>query len=115
MPRTAQAGFPPLSAIAAMVFSSMVAIGGCNATTPTLGGGSNTATGAAAGGSSQGANPQLEHCDSTLGTMAVDEDRTAPWYYRLTSEYQLGSTVPVLRADDSAIELFRGGRARRGA
>ena len=98
MQRTAQAGFSPLSAIAAMVFSSMVAIGGCNATTPTLGGGSNTATGAAAGGSSQGANPQLEHCDSTLGTMAVDEDRTAPWYYRLTSEYQLDSTVPVLRA-----------------
>ncbi|TAL10903.1 MAG: hypothetical protein EPO03_00745, partial [Porticoccaceae bacterium] len=64
MPRTAQAGFSPLSAIAAMVVSSMVAIGGCNATTPTLGGGSNTATGAAAGGSSQGANPQLEHCDS---------------------------------------------------
>ncbi|MFZ2209374.1 MAG: CsgG/HfaB family protein [Porticoccaceae bacterium] len=98
MPRTAQAGFSPLSAIAAMVFSSMVAIGGCNATTPTLGGGSNTATGAAAGGSSQGANPQLEHCDSTLGTMAVDEDRTATWYYRLSTEYKLDSTVPVLRA-----------------
>jgi len=76
----------------------MIAIGGCNATTPTLGGGSNTATGAAAGGSSQGANPQLEHCDSSLGTIGVDEDRTATWYYRLSTEYKLDSTVPVLRA-----------------
>ncbi len=73
-------------------------LSGCNATTPTLGGGKNTATGAAAGSSSEGVNPQLEHCDRSLGTIAVDEDRDAPWYYRLTHEYQLDSTVPVLRA-----------------
>ncbi|GMU45578.1 MAG: peptidoglycan-binding protein [Pseudomonadales bacterium] len=84
-------------ALAAGVLAALLAVGGCNATTPTLGGGSNTATGAAAGGTSAGANPQLEHCDTTLGTMAVDEDRDAPWYYRLTTEYKLDSTVPVLR------------------
>ena len=78
-------------------FAMLLAIGGCNATTPTLGGGKNTATGAAAGGASEGANPQLEHCTASLGTMAVDEDRDAPWYYRLTTEYRLDSTVPVLR------------------
>lgn len=85
------------SALTAGALAVLLAIGGCNATTPTLGGGKNTATGAAAGGTSAGANPQLEHCDTTLGTMAVDEDRDAPWYYRLTTEYKLDSTVPVLR------------------
>ncbi len=85
------------SALTAGALAVLLAVGGCNATTPTLGGGKNTATGAAAGGTSAGANPQLEHCDTTLGTMAVDEDRDAPWYYRLTTEYKLDSTVPVLR------------------
>ncbi len=84
-------------ALAAGVLAALLAVGGCNATTPALGGGKNTATGAAAGGTSAGANPQLEHCDTTLGTMAVDEDRDSPWYYRLTTEYKLDSTVPVLR------------------
>ena len=84
--------------LAAGAVAMLLALSGCNATTPTLGGGKNTATGAAAGASSEGANPELEHCDRSLGTIAVDEDRDAPWYYRLTSEYQLDSTVPVLRA-----------------
>jgi len=83
--------------VSAGAFAMLLAIGGCNATTPTLGGGKNTATGAAAGGSSEGANPQLEHCTASLGTMAVDEDRSSPWYHRLTTEYKLDSTVPVLR------------------
>jgi len=83
--------------LAAGALAALLAVGGCNATTPTLGGGNNTATGAAAGGTSAGANPQLEHCDASLGTIAVDEDRDAPWYYRLTTEYKLDSTVPVLR------------------
>lgn len=82
---------------AAGIVAALFALSGCNATTPTLGGGNNTATGAAAGGSSEGANPQLEHCDASLGTIAVDEDRDAPWYHRLTTEYKLDSTVPVLR------------------
>jgi curli biogenesis system outer membrane secretion channel CsgG len=87
----------PAPSVSAGAFAMLLAIGGCNATTPTLGGGKNTATGAAAGGSSEGANPQLEHCTASLGTMAVDEDRSSPWYHRLTTEYKLDSTVPVLR------------------
>lgn len=85
------------STLAAGALAMLMAVAGCNATTPTLGGGKNTATGGAAGGSSDGANPQLEHCSATLGTMAVDEDRSSPWYHRLTNEYKLDSTVPVLR------------------
>jgi curli biogenesis system outer membrane secretion channel CsgG len=68
----------------------------CGATEPTLGGASTTATGAAGGAASDGASSQLERCNESLGTLAVVEDQSAPWYASL-SEYKLGSTVPVLR------------------
>jgi hypothetical protein len=54
-------------------------------------------TGSAGGSTSQNANAKLEHCDQTLGTLAVIEDQTAPWYYQLTREYKLTSTVPLIR------------------
>jgi len=66
------------------------------ATRPTLGGGGTVATGGAGGATSTNASPQLRHCDKTLGTMGVEEDQTAPWYAHL-GQYNLGSTVPVLR------------------
>ncbi len=68
----------------------------CWATEPVRGGASTPATGAAGGSSSEGASSQLEHCNETLGTMAVVEDQTAPWYAGL-AQYKLGSTTPVLR------------------
>ena len=54
-------------------------------------------TGSAGGASSQNVNAQLQHCDQSLGTLAVVEDQNAQWYYRLTREYQLTSTVPLIR------------------
>jgi curli biogenesis system outer membrane secretion channel CsgG len=54
-------------------------------------------TGSAGGGAAQNANAKLERCDQTLGTLAVVEDQTAPWYYQLTREYKLTSTVPLIR------------------
>lgn len=56
-----------------------------------------TATGAAAGASSQNANPELEHCDTSLGTMSVVEDTASSWYTYLTTQWQLGPTTPVLK------------------
>jgi hypothetical protein len=71
-------------------------LAGCS-TDPTLGqGGGNPASGSAGGSTSQGANSQLEHCDASLGTLAIEEDQAAPWYAYLT-QYQLPSTVPLLR------------------
>jgi curli biogenesis system outer membrane secretion channel CsgG len=68
----------------------------CWATEPVLGGSSgNVATGSAGGVVSEGSS-QLERCAESLGTVAVVEDQTAPWYTTL-SQYKLGSTVPVLR------------------
>lgn len=73
------------------------ALAACSGTMPKIGGGGGTsATGGAAGASSEGENPELEHCDSPLGTMAVYEDRRASWYSSLRDN-DLGSTVPVLR------------------
>ena len=68
-----------------------------HATEPVLGGSKTPATGAAGGATSEGASSQLEHCDESLGTMAVVEDQTAPWYGESLAQYKLGSTVPVLR------------------
>jgi tripartite-type tricarboxylate transporter receptor subunit TctC len=53
-------------------------------------------TGGAGGATAKGANPQLEKCGETLGTMAVDEDVRAPWYGQL-QQYKLEPTTPVLR------------------
>ena len=66
------------------------------ASEPTLGGGKGTVTGAAGGASAEGASGQLERCSESLGTLAVVEDQSAPWYQTL-NQYKLGSTVPVLR------------------
>ncbi len=56
-----------------------------------------TATGSAGGANAEKANAQLEKCDKTLGTIAIIEDTSAPWYGMLTGQYKLGSTVPVLK------------------
>jgi hypothetical protein len=61
-----------------------------------MGGGNTTVTGAAGGGTAEGNNSKLERCEETLGTVAMQEDINAPWYYQLR-QHQLGSTIPVLR------------------
>ncbi len=86
------APFDPIWALLAA--SALVA--GCMATAPTQGGGNTSVTGAAGGGTAAGAKGSLERCDETLGTLAMEEDVNAPWYYQLRQN-QLGSTLPVLR------------------
>jgi hypothetical protein len=55
------------------------------------------ATGSAGGANSQNANDKLARCNAPLGTIAVVEDTSSPWYGVLTSQYQLGPTTPVLK------------------
>jgi hypothetical protein len=74
----------------------LLAIASCGGTMPTMGGSKGTVTGAAGGETAQGQNTQLTRCDETLGTLGVEEDTAAPWYVQLR-QYNLGSTVPVLR------------------
>jgi hypothetical protein len=54
-------------------------------------------TGAAGGANSVGASAQLERCETPIGTLAVVEDTQQDWYQLLTTQYQLPSTVPLLR------------------
>ena len=78
------------------VWALLISLSACS-TSPELGGGQgNVATGSAAGAATTNANSQLEHCGAALGTLAVNEDSTAPWYGYL-AQYQLPSTVPLLR------------------
>lgn len=81
--------------MAVATFAAAV-LAGCAGTVPTLGGGGTVATGGAGGATAENASNQLEKCNESLGTLAVVEDQTAPWYRSLT-QYRLGSTVPVLR------------------
>ncbi len=79
------------------VIPMVVVLAACDTMPIQMGGAKTTATGAAAGSTSQGANSSLERCDRPLGTLALDEDTSSDWYRRLTNEYRLTSTRPVLR------------------
>jgi hypothetical protein len=74
-----------------------------------------TATGSAGGANSQNANGTLEHCAETIGTVAVEEDTTQPWFYSL-QQYQLGPTTPVLKLllqqSNCFVVVDRGGAMR---
>ncbi len=77
---------------------SVFILSACGGTAPTMGdsGAKTVASGSAGGATSTNANSQLEHCDKTLGTLAVEENQNEPWYQTLR-RYNLNSTVPVLR------------------
>lgn len=55
------------------------------------------ATGAAAGGTSAGANPSLERCTETLGTLAVDDGRGKEWYASFGAATKVTSIEPLIR------------------
>ncbi|RPH42205.1 MAG: peptidoglycan-binding protein [Burkholderiales bacterium] len=98
-PRSADAPLPRLSCLPRLsLLGTSLLLAACQATAPTLGGGQGgtVATGSAGGANATGSNPQLETCTETLGTVGVDEDTRAPWYYDLQSR-RLGPTTPVLR------------------
>ncbi len=99
----------------ACIMTLPMALAGCLATAPTLGGGSATAvTGAAAGESTEGANSALERCSETLGTLRIEENTNASWYGPYAARFGLGSTVPLLRTlvqqSNCFVIVERGGR-----
>ena len=54
-------------------------------------------TGGAAGGTSAGANPALERCSESLGTLAVDDGRGKQWYASFGAATKVTSIEPLLR------------------
>ncbi len=76
----------------------------------------NDPQGAAAGANSSGASINLEHCDETLGTVAVVEEQEGDWYRYLTSDLRLPSTIPVIRMliqQSNCFVVVERGRAMR--
>ena len=83
--------------LGAALFAAL-AMMGCEGTMPQLGGAKTPVTGAAGGATAANASSQLEHCDESLGTLAMEEDQSANWWHYYYGRYpQLGSTIPVLR------------------
>lgn len=76
--------------------AAVALLAGCGSTMPSMGGNKGVVSGSASGGTTEGTNSQLEKCAETLGTLALDEDTSAPWYHELRRN-SLGSTLPVLR------------------
>lgn len=93
---TSQTIEPGHGLLTLVAVASTLALGGCLATTPTMGENKGTVSGAAGGATAENQNSQLEKCSETLGTLAMQEDVNAPWYMQLRN-YNLGSTLPVLR------------------
>jgi curli biogenesis system outer membrane secretion channel CsgG len=76
----------------------LLSLAACS-TPPNIGaaGAKTVATGAAGGATAVDANSQLEHCDRSLGTLAIVEESNQPWVSQLTAQYRTQSTVPLLR------------------
>ncbi len=74
-------------------------LAGCETTDMKMGSqdAKTVATGSAAGAATSGANTQLEHCASPLGTVSLVENETAGWYTILRNEYRLPPTANLLR------------------
>ncbi len=71
---------------------------------------------AAAMAKDDSSGPQLEHCDETLGTLAVVEDQDGDWYRYLTTDLRLGSLAPMLRMmvqQSNCFAVVERGRAMR--
>lgn len=75
--------------------SSVLVLSGC--AEMAVGGGKNPVGGSAGGANSANANKTLEHCDHSLGTLAVEEHTSEPWYGILTNQYHLPATTPLIR------------------
>ncbi|MBI1340826.1 hypothetical protein GC169_11560 [bacterium] len=52
--------------------------------------------GAAGGANAQGAG-EVEYCEQTLGTLAIDDGREKTWYYEWSTRTQVTSVEPMIR------------------
>ena len=79
--------------------SSLLFILGCLSLSGcvTAGTGGTAVSGSAGGGTSIDANSSLEHCEQTLGTLAIDDGRAARWYSQFGNATQITTIEPLLR------------------
>ncbi|MGH8278143.1 MAG: CsgG/HfaB family protein [Gammaproteobacteria bacterium] len=79
------------------VLTLIIALSACSMMQMGSSGAGTAASGSAAGASAQNANSSLQHCNQTLGTVAIDEHTNDPWYYTLTQQYNLPSVTPLIK------------------
>lgn len=79
----------------AFVISSSLLLSACS--DMAVGGSKNPVSGSAGGSTHANAAKTLEHCPRSLGTLAVEEDTSEPWYAILTNQYHLPATTPLIR------------------
>lgn len=82
-------------AIAGLIFGcSLLFLNGCvsHVTQSTM-----PVTGAAGGAHAEQASAKLERCEKPLGTIAIYEDVTMPWYRQLRDYYKVDKLTPLLR------------------
>ena len=81
-----------------LITTLALALTGCVSTGVQMGSkkAESSVSGGAGGANSADASSELEHCDTALGTVAIDEDTSSPWYNRM-GRYGVESTVPILR------------------
>lgn len=85
--------------------NAYAALAGCLALSACLGAGGSvtqgtggtTVTGSTAGSTSVGADPTLQRCSETLGTLAVDDGRQESWFGPFTAETQITTIEPMVR------------------
>lgn len=90
----------PRTLLKAAPAAAFLLLGASCASVPLVGQSSDAAEpgSGAAGGANSAGGSGLEHCDQTLGTLAVVENQSEPWWGDYYRRYpRLGSTVPVLR------------------
>ena len=63
----------------------------------TTGSGGTSVQGSAGGGASVDANSSLEHCNQSLGTLAIDDGRAERWYNDFGSATRITTIEPLLR------------------
>lgn len=71
-------------------------VAGCGGVV-TQGAGGTAISGSAAGGTSVDAASNLQHCDQTLGTLAIDDGRNASWWGPFTAATNVTTIEPLLR------------------
>lgn len=75
------------------IFLSSLLTSGC-----VTGGAGGTAISGSAGGSEAiDANTTLEHCDKTLGTLAIDDGRDSTWYHDFYRRTNVTTIEPLIR------------------
>ncbi len=79
--------------VAILLCLSGLCLNGC----VTAGTGGSAISGSAGGQTSVDASDSLQHCEQTLGTLAIDDGRAASWYHSFYRATNITTIEPIIR------------------